>query len=113
MEEIEFTTTIQADGDTGTGSAHATGISGSEMTGERLPRQCDECVSGSSCWVRGNPPPQDVQVTNELINDPEKQTAILGAVSLPPGADASLYLGLSLAFPWDVATILAFFPRRD
>lgn len=59
------------------------------------------------------PPPQDPQVTNELINDPEKQTAILGTVSLPPGADASLYLGLSLTFPWDVATIFAFFPRRD
>lgn len=59
------------------------------------------------------PAPQDVQVTNEVINDPEKQTAILGAVSLPPGANASLYLGLSLAFPWDVATIFAFFPRRD
>lgn len=56
-----------------------------------------ECVSGSSCWVWGNP--QDVQVMIELINDPEKQTAILGAVSLPPGADASLCVGLSLASP--------------
>lgn len=98
----EFMTIIQADVDTGPGSASATGISVSKMTGERIWWQCDECVSGSRCWVRGTPPPPKCpgsKRANQWSRKTNGHSWRRLAATLPTGADASLYGGLSLTSP--------------
>lgn len=61
---------------------------------ELTAQQNDECVSGSSSCVGGNP--QDVQVMNDLIGDPGQERPSPAppnspAVTPPAGADSLRY----------------------
>lgn len=61
---------------------------------EMTAQQNDECVSGSSSCVGGNP--QDVQVMNDLIGDPGQKRPSpelrnSPAVTSPAGADSLFF----------------------